>query len=71
MTFPCNDVVGGAHLERASPSFHRKVGASRPGDKIAAPQQFGVPVIFPRGIVVLKKRNAAVQMLSRAPRWMV
>jgi hypothetical protein len=52
MTFPCNDVVGGAHLERASRSFHRKVGASSLADKFAAPQQFGLPVIFSMRIVV-------------------
>ncbi|MDI9846579.1 hypothetical protein QM467_00745 [Rhodoblastus sp. 17X3] len=65
MTFPCNDVVGGAHSERASRSIHRKVGASSLADKFAAPQQFGLSVISSRGIVVSKKWNAAVQMLSR------
>jgi hypothetical protein len=38
MTFPCNDVVGGAHFERASRTIHRKVGASSPASKIAALQ---------------------------------
>jgi hypothetical protein len=71
MTFPCNDVVGGAHLERASRTNHRKVGASSLADIIAALQQFGFPIIFLGRIVVLKRRNAAARMLYPLPRWMV